>query len=210
MPFSHWVNRSFVFKVLILAGCIFIASTLGFKGACQHLMEKRNQPGSMKTAAYHKPTVNLLNNAYLNVKLSSPFAVVFFLSKECPMCKKYRPLIQRLYDNYGKGSLISMLVLRTDVSDPADSVYFIPSEYSAGKAAVQIADYFGATVTPEVFVIDSSNNIIYKGAIDNWIYETGRHSSQATEHYLEDVLKQLSGGRKPAYSEKKAFGCFIE
>lgn len=210
MQFPDWISRQFIFRVLVLAGGIFIASTLGFKGACQHLLERENQQISNKTAVLSKPPVNLLNNAYLRFKSSAPFAVVFFLSKECPMCKNYRPLIQRLENEYGKSGLISMLALRTDVSEAADSAYFLQSEFSAGKAAVQIADYFGATVTPEVFVVDSTNTIIYKGAIDNWSYETGRHSQKATEHYLEEVLKKIVSGKIPEYSEKKAFGCFIE
>lgn len=205
MRFPTWINSKFLIQLLLLVVGMVLATSLGFKGACQQFFERKKPAQSAV-----KPAVNLLNNAYLQVKSNSPYTVVFFLSKECPMCKNYRPLIKKLNEQYGSTGLIDMLVLRTDADKKQDSSYFLPDEYAAGKAAVEIATYFGASVTPEVFVLDSSNNILYKGAIDNWSYETGKHSPAATEHYLKNVLSKIASGEKVSYSEEKAFGCYIE
>ena len=102
------------------------------------------------------------------------------------------------------------LGLRTDSDAATDSSYFFPLEYNAGKDVHYIAEIFKATITPEVFVVDSSNRVWYSGAIDNWSFDTGKKRQFATEHYLKDALKALRNGQKPAVSETKAVGCYIE
>jgi len=194
-----------VFRLVLLVAVLLMAWFAGFRGLYSHLNEAKN---SIKTNK--KPAVNLLNNAYLSYTLKKPYAVVFFLSKECPLCAAYKPLIQQLHSQYDSGGIFSFVVLRTDANNSKDSTFFIPGEFSAGKAAPQIAGYYDATVTPEVFVVDSSNNVVYRGAIDNYAWDTGKHRDRATEHYLKEVLAALQQGKPAPHTQTKAHGCFIE
>jgi thiol-disulfide isomerase/thioredoxin len=194
-----------VFRLFLLVAVLCMAWFAGFRGLYSHLSGAKN---SIKTK--NKPPVNLLDNAYLRYKLKKPFAVVFFLSKDCPLCVAYKPLIQKLHSQYDSGGVFSFVVLRTDADTGKDSSFFIPGEFSAGKAAPEIASYYGATVTPEAFVVDSNNAIVYRGAIDNYAWDTGKHRKQATEHYLMDVLAALQQGKKTPFAETKAQGCYIE
>lgn len=74
----------------------------------------------------------------------------------------------------------------------------------------RVTDYFGARVTPEVFVVDSGGELLYAGAIDNWVGELGQHRTVTTEHYLRDALEDIAGGSAVEVEAVQAAGCFIE
>jgi hypothetical protein len=44
----------------------------------------------------------------------------------------------------------------------------------------KIADFLGATSTPEALLADSSGHTLHKGPIDNWAPELGQHRHHAT------------------------------
>jgi hypothetical protein len=74
----------------------------------------------------------------------------------------------------------------------------------------KIAGFFGATTTPEAFLTDSGSHVLYKGAIDNWAPELGRHRTVITEHYLYDALDSARANKPVRVKETQAVGCFIE
>ncbi len=74
----------------------------------------------------------------------------------------------------------------------------------------KLADALGATVTPEVFVLNSSSEILYSGKIDNWVNELGKKKLEVSEHYLKNALIAWRNGKpiNPKHTEPK--GCLIE
>jgi peroxiredoxin len=68
----------------------------------------------------------------------------------------------------------------------------------------KIAKDYGATYTPEFFVLDRDRKIAYMGAMDD--VNPPRTESK---HYLEDAIDALVAGRKPAPPETRARGCLI-
>lgn len=213
---SRGAQSAFSRRSLWVLGAVVLAMVLlylgGFRGMLQHVLQHKKQVQPAESALTPPVQgVDLLHNAFLDIgNRQRDYTVVFFLSKDCPLCKNYRPLIHQLYMDYSTDPRFGFVVLRTDVEKAVDSAWFIPDEYAAGKAATSIARYYGATVTPEVFVLDNQNKYIYRGAIDDWAYETGKHKREAEFHYLRDVLSQLKKGIRPRYSEHKPYGCYIE
>jgi hypothetical protein len=67
-----------------------------------------------------------------------------------------------------------------------------------------------ASITPEVYVFDSSRTCKYHGAIDNWAYELGKKRPVITEHYLTVSLDKLISGEEIETPYAKPVGCFIE
>lgn len=196
----QWLNLSLLL-ILIVITCIS-----GYRGLISWFLNVKDIPDLPKNAAY----IHRLHNAALDLERPAMFNVVFFLSKDCPMCNNYKPLLDSLRAEYAKDSRFLFVGFRTDADTATDSSYFFPLEYSAGKDVRYIAEMYGATVTPEVFIVDSSNHVWYSGAIDNWSFDTGKKRQFATEHYLKDALKALRNGQKPTVAETKAVGCFIE
>ncbi|MES1161361.1 MAG: alkyl hydroperoxide reductase, partial [Bacteroidota bacterium] len=66
-----------------------------------------------------------------------------------------------------------------------------------------------ARVTPEVFLMDAERKICYHGSIDNWIAALGKQRSKATEHYLEDAIRQYLQKSPILVKATKPIGCFI-
>lgn len=69
-----------------------------------------------------------------------------------------------------------------------------------------IADAFGATRTPEVFLFDENLTLVYHGAIDDNANDAG--AVEAT--YTEDAINQLVGGTEISTKETRSLGCTIK
>jgi len=63
---------------------------------------------------------------------------------------------------------------------------------------------YGATVTPEFYVLNKERKVVYMGAFDN-------KQSGATENYVEPVVEALLSGKTVAgKTETKPFGCSVK
>jgi hypothetical protein len=68
----------------------------------------------------------------------------------------------------------------------------------------------GATVTPEVFLVDTAGTILYSGAVDDWMVTLGRKRPTPTQHYLRDAIIAYRAGQPITTSHVPAVGCLIE
>ncbi len=69
-----------------------------------------------------------------------------------------------------------------------------------------IADAFGATRTPDVFLFDKNMKLVYKGAIDD-----NANSAEGVENpYLSNAIDELVAGSAISEPVTKAFGCTIK
>ncbi len=70
----------------------------------------------------------------------------------------------------------------------------------------RLAQAYGASKTPEVFLFDAANALVYHGAIDdNYSDATG-----VTKRFLRDALEAVIAGRAVPLAETKALGCSIK
>lgn len=132
--------------------------------------------------------------------------VFIFIHPECPISQKYLHKIEVLADEF-KTADFQLIVPPKGVSKK--QIEEFKHEYSI-KIPIKIdrksklIKQFGATITPEVFVLNQKNEVIYSGMIDNWFYDLGKHRAEATEFYLKDVLQKNYKIKKT-----KAIGCLI-
>jgi len=68
----------------------------------------------------------------------------------------------------------------------------------------QIARDYGATYTPEFFVLDPQRKIAYMGALDD-----SPAADKVQEQYVAAALKALLDGKQPIVTETVAIGCRI-
>lgn len=68
-----------------------------------------------------------------------------------------------------------------------------------------VADTYGASVTPEVYVLDAEGVLRYHGRIDDSMNESAVSSKD-----LESVLDAMIAGEALPKTESKAFGCTIK
>lgn len=69
-----------------------------------------------------------------------------------------------------------------------------------------LADEYGATKTPHIYLIDRNNILVYRGAID----DSARDLTKIENHYLADAITALVAGQKIKTTTSKALGCTIK
>ena len=70
----------------------------------------------------------------------------------------------------------------------------------------EVANAFGATRTPEVFLIDANGNIIYKGAID----DSPGDATKVTRNHLKEAITESAAGKEITVKESRSIGCTIK
>jgi hypothetical protein len=66
-----------------------------------------------------------------------------------------------------------------------------------------------ASVTPEVFLIDESARVRYRGMIDNSFSEIGKKKVSVDQYYLDDAINSLINKKDVAVQETNPIGCLI-
>jgi thiol-disulfide isomerase/thioredoxin len=159
--------------------------------------------------------LNTSNEAVYLTNITKNKATAFiFLSPECPLCQSYTLTINKLHQKYNvKGVELIGIIPTTDFSLPDILTY--QKTYNLSITLLRdehnnLVKYFGASITPEVFLVNSKLEVIYSGRIDNWAYELGKKRKVITEHNLIDAI-DLTLANKPVTTKKtEAVGCFID
>ncbi|HVU85594.1 MAG TPA: hypothetical protein VHC50_12175, partial [Puia sp.] len=72
-----------------------------------------------------------------------------------------------------------------------------------------LSRYLQATATPEVILLKNRDELLYKGAIDDWFMDLGKQRTRATKEFLRDALDRQPGAEMTALKRTKAIGCYI-
>ena len=141
-------------------------------------------------------------------------AVFVFLAPDCPLSQNYTLTLNRLHSEFERKRIGFFGIVAGDGFQKNDIEAFV-KQYNVRFPVLpdrnfDLADSFGATKTPEAFVVAPDGKTLYKGAIDNWAVESGQHRSVITDHYLRDVLDNFLKGHRIPYPETTVIGCFIE
>ena len=137
--------------------------------------------------------------------------VVVFTCNHCPVAKAYEDRVLALSAKYrDKGVVlvaISVSQLETDglsemkkraTAKKYGFSYLLDSTQKIGHA-------YGATSTPQVFLLDGARKVAYMGKIDD-----SMHAEKVTEQFLADALDAVLAGKVPEVTETKPTGCPIE
>jgi len=138
--------------------------------------------------------------------------VLVFLGTECPLAEAYAPRLAQLARDFGKRGVAFFGADANQQDGPVAIGRFaekhglpFPILKDVGN---ELADRLGAERTPEVFVLDRSRAVVYRGRIDDQ-YAIGIHRSSSTRHDLVDALEAVLAGRPVATPRTDAVGCRI-
>lgn len=147
--------------------------------------------------------------------LSGKRAAVFvFLAPDCPLSQNYTLTLNNLGKEFESKGIGFYGIFAGDGITQKTMDDFVVA-YHVGfpvklDSDLKIADYFGATTTPEAFLVDPTGHTMYKGAIDDWAPELGAHRTIVTKHYLSDAMDSVVTNKPLQVKETPAVGCFIE
>lgn len=143
----------------------------------------------------------------------------------------FNPKCPFVVKSHTKGSLVDTAKKHTDAGvvwlainsgaagkqghDPAENSAAV-KEWNIGHPVLrdvtgEIGKAYGATNTPNMFVIDPSGTVVYAGAIDNSPDgERGAPIGGTLVNYVEAALADLAAGRPVANPVTKPYGCSVK
>ncbi|MGC3969654.1 MAG: thioredoxin family protein [Pirellulales bacterium] len=138
--------------------------------------------------------------------------ILCFTCNSCDVATEYEDRIVAFAKKYADPKSKTAFVAVNVNKIPADNLEAMKKRAESKKfpfvymydESQKIAKEYGATFTPEFFVINKDRKIAYMGGFDD-------QSSAALvkKHYLEDALEQIQKGKTPATKETVAIGCMI-
>lgn len=141
----------------------------------------------------------------------SPLLLVVFTANHCPVAQAYEERLKEFAASYGpKGIKVVAVSCSLAPQDDLPAMkaraaeqklgydYLFDGTQASGRA-------YGATVTPQVFLLDKERKIAYMGAVDD-----SMNPSKVRRHYLKDAAEAVLAGRTPEVRETLQFGCRIE
>ena len=137
------------------------------------------------------------------------FAVIMFISTECPVSNAYNGRMEKMYEKYSKlgvaftGINANKAELIADIAAHAKDKGFTFPVLKDDKNV--IADAYGAQSTPEVYVVNQKGKLLYHGRIDDSKKEEKVQSSD-----LANALDALLAGKPVTVAQTKAIGCSIK
>jgi thiol-disulfide isomerase/thioredoxin len=141
--------------------------------------------------------------------------VVTFWCNTCPWVKRWESRLVDLAKAYQSKGFGFIAVNSNDpVAYPGDNMTEMKAQASAkgysfpyvADSGSELAVAFGAKRTPQVFVFDATDKLVYQGAID----DSPADEAKVTEAYLASALDAVLSGSPIATAETKAFGCTIK
>ena len=138
--------------------------------------------------------------------------VVLFVGVECPLVGQYMPRVAELATEYGKRG-VRLVVIDANRQDSLAEITAFGQRHKLELPILkdpsgEVARQFGATRTPEAFVVDTAGRVRYHGRIDDQ-YGVGFLRPQPTRRDLALALEDLLAEREVAVAETPAAGCFI-
>ncbi len=138
---------------------------------------------------------------------------VVFIATQCPYSNAFTHVLADLAREYSSRG-VAFVGINANKTEPATEVAQHARERNLGFAVLKdqgnvIADRLGASVTPEVFLLDSDFVLRYHGAVGNSHHPT-TNPEQATDSEVRPALEAVLTDKTVAVAQTKAFGCTIK
>lgn len=141
--------------------------------------------------------------------------LVMFSCNTCPYVEKNEERTRTVLA-YAQSRQVGVIVLNSNEAyrDKEDSFEAMKAYaqknnyawlYAVDKNHV-IADAFGASRTPEVFLFDKNNKLVYHGAID----DSPANAAAVKRMHLKEAINEMTGGTEVQVKKSKSIGCGIK
>lgn len=140
---------------------------------------------------------------------------VIMLGNHCPDVGRYLETLKQLQTQIAaQGATLVGINPNDDTRSPEDSFAAMKTFAATHQLnfpylrdmTQEVARGFGATCTPEAFLIDQTGRLRYSGGID----DQPQNPASAQQHYLHDALLQLLSGAAITAPVTAAVGCAIQ
>ena len=136
-----------------------------------------------------------------------------FYLHDCPICNSYAPEIERIRaDFHDKG--FAFYVVQTDAALTLDAAKKHATDFKIACPVLldgtnELSRKCGATMTPEVAIVDAAQRVLYLGRIDDLYADFGKRRTEASVHDLRAALNAVLSGKPVPRAAGATVGCFI-
>ncbi len=147
--------------------------------------------------------------------------VLEWINYGCPFVKKHYDSdnMQNLQKKYAKKGVIWLAICSSaegkqgymkpdDINQKSKDMN---AEYTAYliDAYGKVGKMYGAMVTPHIFIIDNSGNLVYAGGIDDKP-STDKSDIEGATNYADKALKEILSGKNVSTQTSKPYGCSVK
>jgi peroxiredoxin len=190
------IIKKFVsFLVIIIIFYLSIAATL-------------NYTSPEKIENFTLPDYNGKDHSLSDYKKSKAI-VIMFVSTQCPVSNAYNSRMESLAKEYSSKD-VTFLGINSNKAESSEEIKEHAEENGFTFTILKdknnvIADEFDASFTPEVYVLNGNNEVLYHGRIDN-----SKNQADVKTQDLKNALDEILAGKPVTNSTTKAFGCTIK
>jgi hypothetical protein len=178
--------------------------------------KKTLQPGDMlPTANETMKNAGLGPDMYYQKAAEKNGLLVIFSCNTCPFVVKNENTIIKTLE-YAKFNNIGVTIINSnEAKRDGDDSYDAMKKYARSQSysvpylvdnSSKLADAFGANHTPELFLFDNSNKLVYKGAMN----DNPGNPQDAKEMYIFSAIDAVVAGKTPNPQTTKSIGCSIK
>ncbi|MBP3959974.1 redoxin domain-containing protein [Gemmata sp. G18] len=140
--------------------------------------------------------------------------VVVFLGTDCPMARLYSVRLKEMAGRFPTGA-VTFLAINANAGDDVPSMAAFLREYPlafpyAKDTDGRVAELFGASRTPQAFVLDAQRRIRYRGRIDDQYAPGGKNRGAPTREDLAEAVREVLAGRPVSVARTECTGCVID
>lgn len=139
-------------------------------------------------------------------------SAICFLGTQCPMARSYGSTLNELAERF-QGQNVQVVGVMSNVQDSSEEIKEYESSLEIEFPIVHdtdgsLATKYGATRTPEAFLVDAKGLLRYHGRIDDQ-FAPGVARASARREDLRIAIEELLAGRPVAIRDTPALGCII-
>lgn len=133
--------------------------------------------------------------------------VIVFWSAECPWSARADETLNQMKSEWG--TEVVVLTIAANANESLEEKTKATSARNISPLLMDekgnVAKMFGATITPEIFLIDPEGKLRYQGAFD----DANFRQPEPTKNYLWEAVEAVLAGENPVPGEVPAYGCTI-
>ena len=165
-----------------------------------------------KMADFTLPDVNGKPHQLYEFEGKKAVAVIFIATR-CPYSNSFNHVMADLAHEYESRG-VAFIGINANKTEPVSEVAEHARTHGLDFLILkdegnQVADQLGASVTPEVFLLDSTWTLRYHGALGN-SHQPTNNPDKTNGDEVRPALDAVLAGKAASVTETKAFGCSIK
>lgn len=138
--------------------------------------------------------------------------VIVFLGTECPLARLYAPRLDAMAEEFSPAG-VRFVGVSSNRQDSFAKLRRYRREHAIRFPILKdfdqrVAEWCGATRTPEALLVTSAGEVLYRGRIDEQ-YRPGVSRAESGERYLRRSIEQSLAGEPVTIATTEAVGCLI-